>query len=66
MIRQYRVTYDSDNQTLIVHREESALPDIEVWMHKSGLHMFYPEDVNNLVLMNTVEVNMKTFTKRDV
>ena len=66
MIRQYRVTYDSNNQTLIVHREASALPDIEVRMHKSGLHMFYPEDVNNLVLMNMDEENMKAFTISDI
>ena len=35
-------------------------------MHMSGLHVFYPEDINNLVLMNTVEETMKTFTTHDV
>ena len=35
-------------------------------MDNSGLHVFYPEDIKNLVLMNTVEENMKAFTKRDV
>ena len=55
MIRHYRVTSDSDDETLIVHQEASALPDIELWIHKSGIHVFYPEDINDLVLMNTVE-----------
>ena len=35
-------------------------------MHKSGLHMLYPGEINNLVLMNTVKDNMKDFTKSDV
>ena len=35
-------------------------------MHKSGINVFYPEDMKNLVLMNTVEENMKAFTKCDV
>ena len=40
MIRQYRVTYDSNDETFIVHLEAYALPDIEFRMHKSGLHVF--------------------------
>ena len=66
MIRQYRITYDRDNQAFIVHREASALPDMDFRMHKSVLHVFYTEDKSNMVLMNTVEENMKAFTKRDV
>ena len=66
MMRQYRVTYDSDNQTFVVHQEAYALSDMEFRMHRSGLHVLYLEDINNLVLMNTVEENMKAFTKRDV
>ena len=66
MIRRYRVTYDINNHTLIVHRESSALLDMEFRMHKSGIHVFYREEINNLVLMNTVEENMNTYTKRDV
>ena len=66
MIIQYRVTYDRENETFLVHQEASSIPDMEYKMHKSGLHVFYPEDINNMVLMNTVEENMKAFTKRDV
>ena len=35
-------------------------------MHNLGLHVFYLEDINNMVLMILVEENMKAFTKRDV
>ena len=66
MIRQYCVTYDSDDETFIVHQEASALPDMEFRMHKLGLHVFYTEDIKNMVLMNTSEENIKEFTKRDV
>ena len=38
---------------------------MEFRMHKSGLHVWYVEDTNNMVLINTVEENMKAFTKRD-
>ena len=65
IIRQYCVIYDSDNETFILHREASALPDMEFRMHKLGIHVFYPEDINNMVLMNTVEEKMKAFTKRE-
>ena len=66
MIRQYRVTYDSNDETFIVHLEAYALPDIEFRMHKSGFSVFYPEHIKNMVLMNTVEEKMKAFTKHDV
>ena len=36
MISQYRVTYQSDHETFIVHREASALSDMKFRMHKSG------------------------------
>ena len=55
MISQHRVTYDSHDETIIVHQEASELPDMDFRMHKSGLHVFYPEDINIMVLMNTVE-----------
>ena len=35
-------------------------------MQKSGLQVLYPEYMKNMVLMNTVEENMKAFTKHDV
>jgi hypothetical protein len=38
LIKQYRVTYDSHQETFVVHREESGLPAMEFRMHESGLH----------------------------
>ena len=38
-IRQYCVTYDSNDQTFIVHLEAYALPDMAFRMHKSGLRV---------------------------
>ena len=39
---------------------------MEFRMHKSDVNVFYPKNINYLVLMNKVEDNMKVFTKRDV
>ena len=55
MISHYRVTYDSYDKTFIVHQKASALPDMEFRKHKFGLHVLYPEYINNLVLLNTVK-----------
>ena len=37
-IEQYIVTYDSNDQIFIVHREISGPPNMEFQMHDSGLH----------------------------
>ena len=39
---------------------------MEFRMHKLGLHVFYPEDIKNMLLMKTVEEKMEGFTKHDV
>ena len=39
---------------------------MDFMIHKSGIHVFYQEDIKNMVLMKTVEYNMRTFTKRDI
>jgi hypothetical protein len=44
VIKQYRVTYDSNDQMFVVHREPEGKPDMEFWMHESGLHYFGPRD----------------------
>jgi hypothetical protein len=44
VIKQYRVTYDSNDQMFVVHREPDGKPDMEFRMHKSGLHYFDPRD----------------------
>ena len=38
IIRQYRVTYDSDKSTFVVHREAANKKNMEFRMHANGLH----------------------------
>ena len=38
IIRQYRVTYDSDESTFVVHREAENKNNMEFRMHANGLH----------------------------
>jgi hypothetical protein len=65
VIKQYRVTYDSNDQMFVVHRELEGKPDMEFWMHKSGLHYFDPRD-SEFIFVNTVSENMAGFTKRQI
>jgi hypothetical protein len=44
IIKQYRVTYDSDKQMFVVHWESESKPNMEFWMHKSGLHFYDPRN----------------------
>jgi hypothetical protein len=50
VIKQYLVTYDSNDQIFVVHREPEGKPDMEFRMHKSGLHYFDPRD-NEFILL---------------
>jgi hypothetical protein len=65
MIKQYRVTYDSNDQMFVVHHELEGKPDMEFWMHKSGLHYFDPRD-SKFIFVNTVSENKAGFTKRQI
>ena len=38
IIRKYKVTYDSDESTFVVHREVEKKKNIEFRMHANGLH----------------------------
>lgn len=43
LIKQYRVTYDSEKATeFVVHRENVGMPDMHFVMHESGLHIYNP------------------------
>ena len=42
MIKQYRVTYEGNNEMFFVHRKESGLPNMEFRIHSSELHVYYP------------------------
>jgi hypothetical protein len=66
LIKQYRVTYDSNDEMFVVHREDVDKPNMEFKMHKSGLHYFNPKDVDLTFNINTVSDNKKGFTTRQV
>ena len=66
LIKQYRVTYDSNDKMFVVHREAVSKPNMEFKMHKSGLHYFNPKDVDFTFNINTVSDNKMGFTKRQV
>ena len=42
IIKQYRVTYDSDDLRFVVHREVAGKLNMEFIMHECGLHYFDP------------------------
>jgi hypothetical protein len=65
VIKQYRVTYDSNDQMFVVHREPEGKPDMEFLMHKSRLHYFDPRD-SEFIVVNTVSENKAGFTKRQI
>jgi hypothetical protein len=54
LIQQYRVTYDSDDNMFVVHWESQGNPNMEVRMHKCGLHYYDPRNKKNLAFVNTV------------
>jgi hypothetical protein len=63
LIQQYRVTYDSDDNMFVVHREPQGKPNVEFCMHKCGLHYYDPRNENHLAFVNTVSENKEGFTK---
>jgi hypothetical protein len=66
LIQQYHVTYDSDDNTFVVHRESQGKPNMEFCMHKCGLHYYDPSNKNHLAFFNTVSENKEGFTKRHI
>ena len=66
MTKQYRVTYDSNDELFVVHREKFCLPNMEFRKHWSGLHYYDPRDENGNLVFNTVAENMKLFSKRQI
>jgi hypothetical protein len=66
VIKQYRVTYGSDDLKFMVHRESAGNPNMEFRMHESGLHYYNPRDVGHHAFVNTVSGNKIGFTKRQI
>ncbi len=64
---EYNITYDGD--TFIIHRAAKGYSDMVFKPHKSGLHVYDPDDPRGLAshcFTETVESNMLLFTKRQI
>ena len=66
LIKQYRVTYDSNDLMFVVHRETDNKPNMEFRMHESGLHYYDPREHQHIAFVTTVSGNMEGFTKREI
>ena len=65
LIKCYRGTYDSEVDTkCVVHRSVHGLLDLLFEMHWCGLHICYPTKMGEFGFFQTVEENMKLFSKR--
>ena len=65
LIQQYRVTYDSNDQMFVVHREDHNMFNMEFKMHESGLHYYDPSD-KAYVFVSTVSGNKEGFSQRQL
>jgi hypothetical protein len=64
---EYDITYDGD--AFIIHQAVKGYSDMVFKPHKSGLHVYDPDDPRGLAshcFMETVESNMSLFTKRQI
>jgi hypothetical protein len=65
MKKQYRVMYDSSEETFLVHREAAVLPNLLFKEHGNGLHFFDPRQAD-FAFVKTVESNMRLYSKWQV
>ena len=61
----YHVTYDSHDESFIVHRDDAGLPDMVFRMHHSGLHLHDPRE-EDFIFVNTVDENKLPFSQRQI
>jgi hypothetical protein len=67
LIKCYRVTCDSKLETtFVVHCSAFGLPDLLFEMHPCGLHVCYPKKMGKFGFVQTVEDNMKLFSKQQI
>jgi hypothetical protein len=65
LIKCYRVMYNSKvDTTFLVHHSAFGLPDMLFEMHPCRLHFCYPKNMGEFGFVQTVEDNMKLFSKR--
>jgi len=66
LIKCYQATYDSKlDTTFVVHRSAFGLPDLLFEMHPCGLQC-YSKKMDEFGFVQTVEDNMKLFSKRQI
>jgi hypothetical protein len=64
LMKYNRVTYDSKlDTTYVVNCSTFGLPDLLFEMHPCGLHICYPKKMGEFGFFQTVEDNMKLFSK---
>jgi hypothetical protein len=63
--KQYRVTYNSNDEYFMVHHGSEGKPNILFHMHPCGLHYFDLKD-QDFMFVSTVTENKKEFTKQQV
>jgi hypothetical protein len=67
LINCYRVTYDSElDTTFVVHCSAFGLSDLLFEMHPCDLHVCYPKKMGEFGFAQTVEDNMKLFSKQQI
>jgi hypothetical protein len=62
MKKQYRVMYDSSEETFLVHREAAELPNLLFKEHGNGLHFFDLRQAD-FAFVKMVESNIRLYSK---
>ena len=65
MKKQYRVTYNSLEETFLVHCKAAGLPNLLFKEHANGLHFFDLRQAD-FAFVEMVESNMQLFSKQQV
>jgi hypothetical protein len=65
MKKQYRVMYNSSEETFLVHREAAGLPNLLFKEHGNGLHFFDLRHAD-FAFVEMVESNMQLYSKWQV
>ncbi len=63
MKKQYKVMYDSLEESFLVHCKATGLPNLLFKEHVNGLHFFDPRQAD-FAFIETVESNMQLFSKQ--
>jgi hypothetical protein len=65
VVKQYRVTYDSEDKMFVVHRRQQGMPSMKFRMHRCGLHYYDPRG-EAFTFINPVSGNKEGFMNRQI